>query len=169
MLGKLTRWLRILGQDVKYSNKLDDAKLISISEKERRVLLTRDTELYRRAMARGIDVHYLRGQTGEEKLAELSRRFDVRLEIDMSTSRCPKCNSKVKPTNKEEVIEKVEKNTFMHYDEFWKCPRCEQIYWQGAHWIGIKRKLAEANDFLRRFREQKDVERDLTYSRKEST
>ena len=80
MLGKLTRWLRILGYDVKYSNKLDDAKLIVASKKERRVLLTRDLELYKQAIAKGIDAFYLEGETGEEKLAELAERYNIFLE-----------------------------------------------------------------------------------------
>jgi uncharacterized protein with PIN domain len=53
MLGKLTRWLRMLGHNVKYSNKLDDAQLIAIAKKERRVLLTRDLELFQQATAKG--------------------------------------------------------------------------------------------------------------------
>jgi uncharacterized protein with PIN domain len=148
MLGKLTRWLRILGHDVKYSSKMDDAQLITISKKERRILLTRDLELYKQATAKGIDTFYLEGQTGEEKLARLADRFDIDLNIDMATSRCPKCNTRVKPIPKEKVMNSVEKNTFAHYNEFWKCPKCGQIYWQGAHWVGLKRTLEKTRKYL---------------------
>jgi uncharacterized protein with PIN domain len=148
MLGKLTRWLRILGHDVKYSNNLDDARLITMSKKEKRILLTRDLELYKQATAKGIDAFYLEGRTGEEKLAELAKRFGVSLSIDMATSRCPKCNTRVRPTPKEKVADKVEKSTLIHYTEFWKCPRCGQIYWQGAHWTRIRRTLEKARENL---------------------
>jgi uncharacterized protein with PIN domain len=144
MLGKLTRWLRMLGQDVQYSNKLDDDELIVMAKKEHRILLTRDVELYQRAVARGIDAFYIEGQTEAAKLAELAKRFDVPLEIDLKRSRCPRCNTKIRPTPKEKLAGKVEKNTFIYYNEFWKCPRCGHIYWQGAHWGRILATLEKA-------------------------
>jgi uncharacterized protein with PIN domain len=144
MLGKLTRWLRMLGQDVKYSNQLEDAELIAKAEKEHRILLTRDLELYQRAVSRSVDAFYVEGRTEAEKLAELAERFDFSLTIDLSRSRCPRCNNKIRLTPKEKLAGKVEKNTYTYYDEFWKCPKCGQIYWQGAHWEGIRATLEEA-------------------------
>jgi uncharacterized protein with PIN domain len=150
MLGKLTRWLRLLGHNVKYSNKLDDAQLIMIAKKERRILLTRDFELYHQATAKGVDTFYLEGKTEEEKLAELAERFNIRLDIDMTSSRCPKCNTIVNLVPKERVTNKVEKSTFAHYDEFWQCPKCGQIYWQGAHWKRIRKTLQKAKGISRK-------------------
>jgi hypothetical protein len=155
MLGKLTRWLRILGNDVKYSNKLDDTQLVVIAKKERRILLTHDLELYQQATAKGVDTFYLKGQTEEEKLAELAKRFDLSLDIDMATSRCPKCNTRVKLISKEKVEDKVEKSTFSYYNEFWECPKCGQIYWQGAHWTRIRKTLEKAKEYLGKFRNKK--------------
>jgi uncharacterized protein with PIN domain len=146
MLGKLTRWLRMLGQDVKYSNQFEDEELIMTANKERRVLLTRDLELYQRAIAKGIDAFYVEGRTEAEKLAELAKRFDFPLTIDLKRSRCPRCNTKIRPTPKEKLAGKVEKNTFIYYDEFWKCPKCGHIYWQGAHWEGICATLEKAKN-----------------------
>jgi len=147
MLGKLTRWLRMLGQDVQYSNKLDDAELIVMAKKERRILLTRDVELYQRAVAKGVDAFYIEGRTEAAKLAELAKRFDIPLAIDLKRSRCPRCNTKIRPTPKEKLAGKVEKNTFIYYDEFWKCPKCGHIYWQGAHWGRIRATLEKAKTF----------------------
>jgi len=144
MLGKLTRWLRLLGHNVKYSSKLDDSQLLKIAKKERRILLTRDLELYQQATAKGIDTFYLEGKTEAEKLAQLAKRFGIKLDIDMITSRCTKCNVRVKPTSKEKVTGKVEKSTFSYYNEFWECPKCGQIYWQGAHWTRIRKILDTA-------------------------
>jgi len=155
MLGKLTRWLRILGHNVKYSDKLDDSQLITIAKKERRILLTTDLELYQQATAKGVDAFYLEGQTEEKKLAKLAKRFDLRLDIDMATSRCPKCNSRVKPISKEKVEDKVEKSTFSYYNEFWECPKCGQIYWQGAHWTRIRKTLKKAKETLRNLRDKR--------------
>ena len=145
MLGKLTRWLRMLGQDVKYSTESEDAELIVLAKKERRTLLTRDSELYQRATAKGIDVFYVKGLAEAEKLAELAKRFDFPLIIDLKRSRCPRCNGRIRLTLKEKLAELVEKNTFIYYHKFWKCQKCNRIYWQGAHWDGINATLEKAN------------------------
>jgi uncharacterized protein with PIN domain len=150
MLGKLTRWLRMLGHDVKYSNKLNDAELAVIAKKERRILLTKDLELYQRAIAKGIDAFYVEGLTEAERLAELAKRFNIALVIDLKNSRCPRCNTKLRSIPKEKIAGKVEKNTFTYYDEFWKCPKCGNIYWQGAHWERIRATLAEAETNLKK-------------------
>jgi uncharacterized protein with PIN domain len=146
MLGKLTRWLRMLGHNVKYSSTLDDNQLITIAKKERRILLTRDLELYQQATAKGVDAFYLEGKTEAERLAQLAKRFKIELDIDMATSRCPKCNAKVKPIPKEKAADKVEKSTFTYYNEFWECPKCGKIYWQGAHWTKIRKTLEMAKE-----------------------
>ena len=148
MLGKLARWLRMLGYNVKYSTKLDDAQLMKIAKQERRTLLTKDLQLYQRAIAKGVVAFYMEGSSEPERLTELAKRFAVKLDIDMATSRCPKCNTRVKPISKEKVVEKVQKNTFSNYGEFWQCPKCEQIYWQGAHWIKIRKTLEAAKENL---------------------
>jgi hypothetical protein len=148
MLGKLTRWLRLLGYDVEYSSRLDDAQLITSAKKEERILLTRDLELYHQAVAKGIDTFYLDGKTEAENLSQLAKRFNLKLDIDMAISRCTKCNVIVRPISKEKVADKVEKNTFSFYNEFWECPKCGQIYWQGAHWIRIKKTLEAAKESL---------------------
>ena len=149
MLGKLTRWLRILGHNVKYANKLDDSQLITIAKKEHRVLLTRDLELYQQATAKGINTFYIDGKTEAEKLAKLAQRFNIKLEADLTVSRCPKCNARVKPIPKEKVAEKVEKTTYLCYTEFWECPKCGQVYWQGAHWTRIRKTLETAKETLK--------------------
>jgi uncharacterized protein with PIN domain len=148
MLGKLTRWLRILGHNVKYANKLDDSQLITIAKKERRVLLTRDLELYQQATAKGVNTLYVDGKTEAEKLAKLAQRFSIKLEVDLTVSRCPKCDTRVKPVPKEKIADRVEKTTYLHYNEFWECPKCGQVYWQGAHWTRIRKTLETAKETL---------------------
>src|ERR1051325_9467164 len=42
MVGKLARWLRLLGFDVLYSNRCDDDEIVRRAAAENRTLLTRD-------------------------------------------------------------------------------------------------------------------------------
>ena len=71
MLGKLARWLRIIGQDVIYSVQFSDSELLKLAKTEERVLLTRDFELYKRAITRSLDSFYVEGKTESERLAEV--------------------------------------------------------------------------------------------------
>jgi len=111
MLGKLTRWLRMLGHDVEYFKSLDDKELIDRTKTENRILLTRDLKLYKRAITHGANAFLVEEDTGAKKLAQLSKRFNFKLEIDMAGSRCPKCNTPIKPISKEEVIGRIPKAT----------------------------------------------------------
>ena len=149
MLGKLTRWLRMLGQDVEYSKSLSDEQLIETTKTENRILLTRDLKLYQRARKQGVDTALIEGATKAEKLAGLAKRFNFKLEIDVTVSRCPKCNTPIKLVSKHEIVDRIPKATSTHYDKFWDCPGCGQIYWQGSHWKKIEKTLREARQALR--------------------
>jgi uncharacterized protein len=146
MIGKLARWLRMLGQDVIYSVKFDDSELLELAKKEERALLTKDFELYKRGITRGLNAYYVEGKTESEHLAEVAKRYNLPLTIDMDKSHCPTCNAKLTSTPKEQLQGELEKNTFTYYDKFWKCPNCGQIYWQGAHWKQINNTLTEAQE-----------------------
>lgn len=154
MLGKLARWLRMLGHDVTYDVKLHDSKLMELAKTEDRVLLTKDLELYQRTVGRGIDAYFVEGKSEAERLAELAKRYGITLEIDMDKSHCPVCNIQLKATPREELSNELEKNTFTYYDKFWKCPNCGQVYWQGAHWKQISNTLCEAQKKLDMLKEK---------------
>jgi uncharacterized protein with PIN domain len=149
MLGSLSRWLRMMGHDVEYSTLLDEDALLALAKKEGRILLTKDLELYKRANAKKIDVFYVEGNNEADRLATLAERFDLGLEIDLRTSRCPKCNTPIQPAPKTCVANRVEKKTFTHYDEFWECPKCKKVYWQGSHWPKIQATLEDAKNRLK--------------------
>jgi uncharacterized protein with PIN domain len=148
MLGKLTRWLRLLGFDVEYANDMEDKKLMTKAEKDKRILLTCDLELFQQANAHGVDSFLVEGRTEAERLACLAKKYEFPLEIDITVSRCPKCNAQIKKVSKDSIVEKVEEATFTYYNEFWQCSICGQIYWQGAHWKRIANTLDEAKEIL---------------------
>ncbi len=149
MLGKLTRWLRMLGQDVKYSRALNDEQLIKTAKAENCTLLTRDLKLYQQARKKGVDATLVKGSTEAEKLACLAKLFNFKLEMDVTISRCPKCNTPIRPTSKDKILDRIPETTATYYNEFWECPSCGQIYWQGAHWKRIEKTLKEAKRALK--------------------
>jgi len=157
MLGKLARWLRMLGQDVAYNTQLEDNELLNLAKKESLVLLSKDLELYQRAIARDIDAFFVEGKSEPERLAEVAKRYGIKLAIDMEKSHCPVCNTKLTATPKEQLSGELQKNTFTYYEKFWKCPNCGQIYWQGAHWRQISNTLNEAQAKLEKLKEKTEA------------
>lgn len=148
MLGKLTRWLRILGHDVEYTGSMKDKELILRAKKESRILLTRDVELYKQATAKGVEVFLIENPSQTANLASLARRFNFELEVNVELSRCPKCNGTIRTVSKAIINRRIPTTTSSNYSEFWQCQQCEQVYWRGAHWNRIEKTLNEARRAL---------------------
>jgi uncharacterized protein with PIN domain len=148
MLGKLTRWLRILGHDVEYTSSMDDKELIQKAREEDRVLLTRDVELYKQAIAKGDEAFLIENPDQTANLASLAKRFQLRLDVNVEISRCPKCNGTIRTVSKTEIVEKIPATTSSNYDKFWQCRQCGQVYWRGAHWNRIEKTLKDARKAL---------------------
>jgi uncharacterized protein with PIN domain len=144
MLGRFSRWLRLLGYDVEYLSDVPDNRLIETAKKEKRTLLTCDLQLYRLSVAQGIEAYLVEGRTEAERLARISKRFKIKLSVDTKISRCPVCNSPIKPVNKEHLKEKIPPSVLKHYRRFWVCKGCGKVYWQGGHWARIYEILREA-------------------------
>jgi uncharacterized protein len=151
MLGGLARWLRILGQDVRYDSIAEDNDLLRLAHEENMILLTRDEELYRRATARKIRSALVLGETEEERLAQIASIFGIPLDADMAETRCPECGSALKQTLKEDLKEEVPPASLKLYNEFWKCTKhdCGKVYWVGSHWKRIQQTLDEAKKLAR--------------------
>ena len=144
MLGGLTRWLRMLGYDTVYLNEVSDDELLAISTDEGRVLLTKDLALFRRAISRQLDAYFVEGRSTASRLANLAKRYLIRLEVDPNLSRCPLCNSRLKSTEKQELLRTVPRGTLNNYDQFWSCAKCKKVYWHGSHWKRINETLRMA-------------------------
>ncbi len=74
-LGKLARYLRLLGFDALYRNDYDDETLVQLSLNEGRILLTRGRGLLKRKQI--THGYCLRSTNPEQQLIEVIRRFDL--------------------------------------------------------------------------------------------
>jgi hypothetical protein len=151
MLGKLARWLRLIGNDVEYARDISDKELIRRAYSSKKVLLTSDLNLYRMAVARGVIAYLVKGKNEPERLASIIKRFNLQLEFNPSSSRCPKCGAEIEKVSKESVRSEVPDSTFDAHNEFWTCtnPYCRKVYWRGSHWRNIMEFLAETHRILR--------------------
>lgn len=129
-LGRLAAYLRMLGFDTLYSNDCDDDVLAAISARERRILLSRDVGLLKRAnVCYGAFVH---ATAPETQLIEISRRFDLAGALD-PFARCIRCNGPLVPVPREDILDRLPPRVREQYDEFRRCATCDQVYWRGTH------------------------------------
>ncbi len=146
MLGNITRWLRLLGYDVKYEKVQNDSELLTCSKEEKRILLTSDAELFRIAKRRGLKTVLVKKTSPDEALSKLSEKFNIHLVFDEMRSRCPTCGFPLKNIVKTSIKEKIPKNTYQRYNKFWICSNslCSKVYWRGNHWKKIRQTLKKA-------------------------
>jgi uncharacterized protein with PIN domain len=139
-LGQLARYLRLLGFDAEYSQRLTDSELVDISVAERRVLLTRDIGVLKHgALTHG---YFVRAQDARTQVVEVLSRFDLFGSL-APLSRCAKCNGMLVSVDKDQIAHRLEPSTRNHYSDFWVCRRCDHVYWRGAHIAGIERFVRE--------------------------
>ena len=146
MLGRLTRWLRLLGYDTLDIRKQEneDELLLEVSEKESRTLVSRDRMLVRKAMKKGITAYLVQSSDIIEQLREMQREFGIKFEPEME--RCTLCNSAIRKARPDEM-ELIRQKEYVYPGrlesgtEFWICDKCGQVYWQGKHWENIKRTV----------------------------
>ncbi|MEM1928793.1 MAG: Mut7-C RNAse domain-containing protein [Thermofilaceae archaeon] len=133
MLGDLAKWLRILGRSTFYEPYARDEDLLRVARDHNAVLVTRDRRLAELAEAEGVKAVYLGGVELGGALAELSRRFGVRLEVDLSDTRCPRCNGRLRAASRSEVEGRLPEGVAERYELFLVCEHCGQVYWPGSH------------------------------------
>jgi uncharacterized protein with PIN domain len=139
MLGSLSRWLRIGGYDTEYRKDTSDDNLIEEAIIEKRILLTRDKVLVKRARKRSVKAIYLENEDDEKELSQLT--YELGIILDPTYARCPKCNHLVNKVAKSEVASKVPEGTFNTVNDYCACPSCGSIYWRGSHWPRIVETL----------------------------
>ncbi len=129
-LGRLARYLRLLGFDCLYQNDYDDETVATIAHREQRTVLTRDRALLqRRIITRG---YFVRAVRPRLQVKEVLARFDL-YRLVAPFKRCTRCNGVLQAVDKQTIEERLEPKTRKYFDSFMRCPDCGQIYWQGSH------------------------------------
>ncbi|MBN1531339.1 MAG: twitching motility protein PilT [Spirochaetes bacterium] len=135
-LRKLSRYLRLLGFDVLYDERLDDRDLAEVSTVEDRILLTRDRRLLMRSgVSRGYTV---RDTHPPRQVVEVLQRFSLR-DLCRPFTRCLECNGRIESMDtaaRESVaaVGQIPPGVLSWCREFYRCSSCRRIYWKGSHY-----------------------------------
>ena len=142
MLGTLAKWLRLFGFDTFYANQdITDEKILEISEKEKRILITRDKELVIRAKKKNIQFFKIITIDLDEQLKTVLK--NTKIDEKNILSRCSLCNNLVDEIKKTEIKNRVPEKVFENKERFWYCHECDKTYWMGSHYNKIQSKLKE--------------------------
>jgi len=130
-LGRLARYLRLLGFDTTYDRQCDDAAIAAISTAERRIVLTRDKGLLkRRAVTHG---YWLRNIDPRRQLVEVVDKLDLARLVRVF-SRCMICNERLESIDEQAARDRLPAGVRGRFERLALCPGCGRIYWPGSHY-----------------------------------
>lgn len=137
MLGRLARWLRILGHDVAYGPHLSGRTLAERARRERRLLLTRDTRLLR-------DPHlpphlFITSDHFRDQLRQVAGTMPLGAGF---LRRCLDCNRALEAVTREAAGAAVPPYVLATQERFERCPHCGQVYWPATHRAHMLDELA---------------------------
>lgn len=143
MLGRLARWMRLLGFDVLYYPDIEDARLVALSREQGRSIITRDTLLLKR---KGLNNPiFIASDNVFDQLCEVLERPDCN--PAGLAGRCSICNGELTAVLiKASVQDRVPEHVYRSFDNFTQCADCLKIYWEGSHYKKIREKLGTALD-----------------------
>jgi len=144
MLGKLAKWLKILGFDAVFFPRAEDDKLLDIARRQDRVLLTRDTGLLEKAG--DVPRLFLESERWPDQVRQVLDHFDIQDQVAPHT-RCIDCNLLLKNLPRKNARNLVSSFVFEHADSFAICPGCGRVFWRGTHFRDMERRI---DDLLNR-------------------
>lgn len=141
MLGKLVKGLRILGYDTIYYRGEDIQQMIQLARQEGRMILTRNTKLKPKRPEDRIVI--VMEDNPFLQLKELIQKRHISFNEENLFSRCLLCNVLLDEVAREEAAGKVPEFIFYQQKAFFRCPRCQKIYWPGSHLENMKKRIEE--------------------------
>lgn len=139
-LGRLARYLRMLGFDTLYANRADDGELVRSSAEQKRILLTRDRGVLKHsAVTHG---YWVRETDSHRQAEEVVSRFDLARSIHPLT-RCMVCNQLLSEAQKEAVCRRVPQRILERCTQFRECGGCGRVYWEGTHSLRMRRWIEQ--------------------------
>ncbi len=138
-LGRLAKWLRILGYDSKFYREDNLSTLVITALREDRIILTRNSRISRFPGPRLLQID---SDFVDKQIKQLIRQLKLKPKAKEMFSRCVICNVELKQIAKARVRTKVPAYVYQTQKDFMVCPRCKKVYWQGTHW-GNARKYLE--------------------------
>ena len=141
-VGKLAKWLRIMGYNALLFKDKDDSKMVKIALSESRVVLTRDTQIMKRRLIISGKLKAILIE--DDNPGAQLRQVVSALNLDYQSklfSLCLECNEDLVEREKDEVRDLVPPYVFKTQSQYMECPSCHRVYWRGTHWRAMIKEL----------------------------
>jgi uncharacterized protein with PIN domain len=146
-VGKLAKWLRMMGYDSLFFDGEDDSQMVRRALAEGRIILTRDTEIMKRRVINNgrLKAILIKSEEPERQMRQLMTALDLKENLAPFTL-CLECNQPLVGRTREEVKDRVPPYVYKTQTQYMECPACHRIYWRGTHWAAMLRKLEKLLD-----------------------
>ncbi|MGA1868500.1 MAG: Mut7-C RNAse domain-containing protein [bacterium] len=141
MLGRLARWLRILGYDAVYSKtgiKWADIQTDRTLTSEI-IILTRNTRLYKNIGTRR--ALFIKDDHFRLQIRQVVQELGLHFQENIFLSRCVECNIPLSPIKKEKIESRIPEYVFQIQRNFYQCTQCKRIYWPGTHYFQMENEI----------------------------
>lgn len=141
-VGKLAKWLRMMGYDTLLFDGDDDWRMIIIALEEGRVIITKDTQIAKRGVITSgrLKAILITSDKSEQQIQQVVASLNLDYQYRPFTL-CLECNQPLVERSKQEVEDRVPPYVFQTQSQFVECPGCHRIYWKGTHWKAMTEKL----------------------------
>ena len=141
-VGKLVKWLRMLGYDADFFTGDDDWQMVVSALREDRIILTRDTGIMKLGVIESgkVKAILICSEDPEEQIRQLNESLNLDFTDGLFT-RCMECNTLLEKRTVDEIKTRVPPYVFKTQKEYVECPSCSRIYWKGSHWQAMVKKL----------------------------
>lgn len=140
MLGKLARWLVLLGYDAEFAGGTGrpDLELLEEAQKEGRVFVTRDRGIPAVAGVRKVVIQHA---VLEDQVRQLAAELPLKPDPARLFTRCADCNAPLDTLTRAEALPLVPPKVRTLDTPFRRCPSCRRLFWNGTHTERILEKL----------------------------
>jgi uncharacterized protein with PIN domain len=138
MLGRLARWLRLMGFDTLYFADISDRELLRLAKAQERLILTRDTGILKRDIEGCVLIE------SDDPFEQLEQVLSQLHPEPPGRMRCANCNGTLAEVpSKDEVADSVPEYVYLNHSHFLRCTGCGNIYWEGSQYLKIRDKMHE--------------------------
>jgi len=141
-VGKLARWLRLMGFDSVFFTGEDDGLMVKRALAENRILLTRDTGIMKRRLVTGgrVKAILLESEEPEQQMRQLLSTLDLKGQAQ-PFALCLEDNKPLVAASPADVKERVPPYVFKTQTQYMECPACRRVYWRGTHYLAMLHRL----------------------------
>jgi len=130
-LGRLSKWMRVLGYDTVYYRGEANRSFLRKAEKEGRVVLTRRRDVLARQHP-GI-VLFVENDRVEDQIGEVLGKLSLTPRPEAVFTVCLNCNVPLGEVQRDEIRSRIPDYVYRTQRDFRICPRCGGIFWPGTH------------------------------------